>query len=65
MTCCLLPRACRLFLRSAACLFVILFLSAALFAQFPTPVSTPVGPEHDDPLARELWFRRGRVIPGK
>jgi hypothetical protein len=65
MTCCLLPRACRQFLRSTACLSVILWLSAALLAQLPTPVSTPVGPEHDDPLARELWFRQGRVIPGK
>ncbi|HEY6938264.1 MAG TPA: sialidase family protein, partial [Terriglobales bacterium] len=40
-------------------------LSATLFAQLPRPVSTPVGPEHDDPLARELWFQRGRIVPGK
>ncbi|HET7748205.1 MAG TPA: sialidase family protein, partial [Terriglobales bacterium] len=40
-------------------------MSGTLFAQLPRPVSTPAGPEHDDPLARELWFRRGRMVPGK
>ncbi|MGE5206573.1 MAG: WD40/YVTN/BNR-like repeat-containing protein, partial [Chlamydiota bacterium] len=36
-----------------------------MLAQLPTPVSRPVGPEHDNPLARELWFRNGRTVPGK
>jgi photosystem II stability/assembly factor-like uncharacterized protein len=58
-------RGCRQFLRLAAGLCAILLLSATLFAQLPRPVSTPVGPEHDDPLARELWFQRGRIVPGK
>ena len=43
----------------------MLFLTVSSFAQFPTPVAQPVGPEHDNPLARELWFRKGRVVPGK
>lgn len=36
-----------------------------MFAQLPTPAAQPVGPEHDNPLARELWFRQGRAVPGK
>ena len=64
--CCVSPRASRQSLtRSAACLAIVLFLAASLFAQLPTPVSRPVGPEHDNPLARELWFRNGRIVPGK
>ena len=59
------PRGCRQFLSAAAGISIILLFSTTLFAQLPRPVSTPVGPEHDDPLARELWFRRGRIVPGK
>src|SRR5690348_2497654 len=65
ITCRVFPRGCRQFLRSALGLPAILLLSANLFAQLPRPVSTPAGPEHDDPLARELWFQRGRIVPGK
>ena len=46
-------------------LFLILLLSGPAFAQLPSPVATPEGPEHDNPLARVEWFRRGRVVPGK
>ncbi|HEU5334741.1 MAG TPA: hypothetical protein VFU27_02195, partial [Terriglobales bacterium] len=28
-------------------------------------MAQPVGPHHDNPLARELWFRQGRIVPGK
>ena len=67
ITICLLPWVRRQFrAHFAACLaFMLFFLSANVFAQLPTPVVQPVGPEHDNPLARELWFRQGRVIPGK
>src|SRR5690348_15327208 len=65
MTCRVSSRGCRQLLRSALGLSAILLLSATLFAQLPRPVSTPVGPEHDDPLGRELWFQRGRIVPGK
>ncbi len=64
--CCVSPRARRQSRTpSAACLAIILFLTVSGFAQLPTPVPQPVGPEHDNPLARELWFRRGRILPGK
>jgi len=66
ITICLLPRARRQSrARLAARLATLLFLTVSSFAQLPAPVAQPVGPEHDNPLARELWFRKGRVVPGK
>ena len=59
-------RARRLFFPCfAASLTIICFLTAPLEAQLPRPVAQPVGPNHDNPLARELWFRQGRIVPGK
>lgn len=52
-------------MRLALRLVLILFLCASLFAQGNRPAPEPEGPNHDNPLARELWFRHGRVVPGK
>ena len=62
----LTPRVRRLVVTcSAACLALMFLLTSQLWAQLPRPVAQPVGPNHDNPLARELWFRQGRVLPGK
>ena len=49
----------------AAFLTIICLLTAPLAGQLPRPAAQPVGPKHDNPLARELWFRQGRIVPGK
>ena len=55
----------RLFFTSVTFLIAISLLTVQLAAQLPRPVAQPVGPNHDNPLARELWFRQGRIVPGK
>ncbi len=65
ITCRVCVQGWRRLLHFALGLSIIPLLCGTLFAQLPRPVSTPVGPEHDDPLARELWFQRGRIVPGR
>ena len=52
-------------MRLPACLVLLLVLCAGAFAQGNMPAPEPEGPNHDNPLGRELWFRRGRIVPGQ
>ncbi|HLK31814.1 MAG TPA: hypothetical protein VKT29_01910, partial [Terriglobales bacterium] len=66
MRCWVLPAVCRAFCaRSLTCLGVFLLLGLGLSAQTQRPAPQSSGPDHDNPLARELWFRQGRIVPGK